>query len=233
MEEYLLYYELKPFQSLLERTKKFIRNSLQKVSNPYVACSFGKDSSVMLHLILQERNDIPVRVVIHPETFFLDRYREVIDWWKEKYKINLKEIYCERDTFFVEKEQGKGQRARLNEGNYDAFFVGIRAEESLARSITLKHHGTFYFVKKWQKYRIAPLAWWKLSDVAAYMVYHQLPVLATYEFFGFEARTTTGVPVKDRKPFLPTYTSLSQLKMRDPIAFNQLAKKFPEVRFFV
>lgn len=42
----LLYAQMPEHKYLVNKTKKFIKWSLEQVNNPYVACSFGKDSAV-------------------------------------------------------------------------------------------------------------------------------------------------------------------------------------------
>lgn len=45
---------------LFDKTDLWIDEQLSRLANPCVACSFGKDSMVMLHLIVRHRPDIPV-----------------------------------------------------------------------------------------------------------------------------------------------------------------------------
>lgn len=68
--------------SLFEGTSKWIGEQLDRLSNPCVACSFGKDSMVMLHLVREHRPDIPVVYIeqfSHPTKHqFMRRVSE--DW---------------------------------------------------------------------------------------------------------------------------------------------------------
>ncbi len=45
----LLYAKMPEYKYLVNKTSGFIKWALKQVKNPYVACSFGKDSAVMLH----------------------------------------------------------------------------------------------------------------------------------------------------------------------------------------
>jgi 3'-phosphoadenosine 5'-phosphosulfate sulfotransferase (PAPS reductase)/FAD synthetase len=217
----LLYSKLNSYKFLVQKTKKFIEISLQQVKNPYIACSFGKDSAVMLHLILQFAPGIPVRFASHPETRLLDNYDEVIKKWLEK-EINYQEIFCNGRIIKIKHHQ----RESLSAGNWDSFFLGIRAEESFGRRISLKTHGQFHKLST-GIIKISPLAWWQEKDVATYIVEHKLPFLNKYKIEGFSARTTSGIPRTHIQE------CLMSLKSRDINSFNKLVEMFPEVKEFV
>lgn len=210
------------YQYRVRKTHEFIQQALERAPSPYVACSFGKDSSVMLHLTLVHSPDIPVRFATHPETNLLDDYERVVGWWVENHKINLEEVFC--DGGFVKVKHH--QRDRLSEGEYLSFFVGIRAEESKGRRISLKVHGQYHLLKN-GKTKISPMAWWKEKEIAAYMLVNDLPMLDKYSFEGVSARTTSGIA---RTHLRETLTSL---RSRDITRFNQLIKLFPDAAEFI
>jgi len=54
-----------PFERKLELAKSVIGEHLDGCSDCAVACSFGKDSTVLTHLILQVNPDIPVVFLQH------------------------------------------------------------------------------------------------------------------------------------------------------------------------
>lgn len=215
------YAKLKSYQSLVLKTHEFIGRSLKLVKRPYVACSFGKDSSVMLHMVLKHDPNILVRFASHPETRLLDNYDQVIDWWRAR-PINYEEIHCEGRLVKVKHHQ----RDMLSAGDFDAFYVGIRAQESFGRRVSLKTYGDFHRTVDGVA-KICPMAWWSERDIAAYIITNKLPFLHKYQSEGFSARTTAGIP---RTHINETLTSLRQ---RDVTAFNALQMIFPEVKHFV
>lgn len=219
--EALLYANLKTYRRTVAKTRQFLRWALAQVQKPYLACSFGKDSSVMLHIALDIQPDIPVRFATHPETNLLDNYEDIVGWWLSK-GIHLEEIYCYGDLIKVKHHQ----RNRLNEGDYDSFLIGIRAQESVARRVSLKTYGQFYKLKT-GRVKICPMAWWSEKEVAAYIAEHNLPLLSKYEVEGVSARTTSGIPRTH------IHESLTSLKQRDIYAFNQLCKLYPDARHYV
>lgn len=231
----LLYAKLKPFKALVNRTSGFIRWALEQVKNPYVACSFGKDSAVMLHLVLQHKPDIPVRFSEQIVTQYLDDYEAVIKWWKINFNINLQRVYVLRKEIKSEAEKAVSeeqfsQRKSLDKGNWDSFFVGIRAEESVGRRINLKKNGIFAKQKN-GRIKISPLAWWKTEDIIAYTYLNHLPILSRYNKFGFNDRTTAGLPPKWVYNVLED--TLLKLRNTDPSAYNNLLLTFEDLKYYV
>lgn len=221
----LLYAQLKPYKALVNKTSGFIRWALERVKNPYVACSFGKDSAVMLHLILQHRPNIPVRFASHPETSLLDNYQEVINLWVENYGINYHEIFCDGGLIKVRHHQ-RNMLDALHE-DWDSFFVGIRKQESVGRRISLRTHGMFHKLKSTGRIKISPLADWTEKEIATYTVANNIPLLDKYQKEGFSARTTSGIPRTNIEE------SLMSLKSRDIQSFNELCKLYPDAAEYV
>lgn len=211
-EEALLFATMPQHRALVRRTLGMIQESLTKVSTPYVACSFGKDSSVMLHLVRQFTPDIQVRFVTHPETRLLGNYDEILASWDG---INLQEIYLHRDH--ARETRGNTQRDALEADNHDSFFVGLRADESKGRAMTLKTHGVFSKQKRTGRIRICPVAWWSEKDIIAYTYVNNIPLLKKYQDMGTGARTTTGLP---HNGF--AVESFQHLRQFNPTAWNEL-----------
>lgn len=219
----LLYAKLKPFRALVNKTSGFIRWALAQVQNPYVACSFGKDSAVMLHLVRLHRPDVAIRFIRWKnETEHIDNYDEVIKQWGP---INLQQVELSRLTL-----SDKRKDRYSTEGlTYDSYFIGLRIQESVARRITLKKHGIFY--RNAQGFiRISPLSDWTENDVTAYIALHSLPTLNTYLQQGMSSRTASRIPRADhgiRESFL------SDLKQRDFQAYQNLLINYPEIKQYV
>jgi 3'-phosphoadenosine 5'-phosphosulfate sulfotransferase (PAPS reductase)/FAD synthetase len=215
-KEALVYVSLNNFKRLLERTDNFIKESLAKVENPYLACSFGKDSAVMLHLVLKQMPDIKVLFAYTEETELMDNYFEVItDWFKINPVLNLEKLYCEREPDGRTHSSEKMANKML--GVHDSYFVGLRAQESPQRSTTIKLHGTF-FLKKDGMTRICPIGFWSQKDIEAYCLAFDVPTLNKYTLLSFNERTTSGMsaPYKDE--------TLRYLKQTNMDAYNRMLK---------
>lgn len=219
----LLYAKLNPYKALVNKTRGFIKWALERVDNPYVACSFGKDSAVMLHLILEIAPDIPVIFVKRIETDLVDNYEEVISAWNLG---NLIVVNFKENTFdFISKSVIKTGMKTI-EHNYDSFFVGLRAQESVGRRITLKKDGVFYKNKS-NLTRICPVAFWTEKEIATYCIVNEIPTLSTYLKEGFSARTTAGISSKTPE------MSLASLKARDIESFNKLLNLLPDAKLYI
>lgn len=206
------------YKFLVRKTSSFISWALKQVQNPYVACSFGKDSAVMLHLIRQINPDIQVRFIRWKnETEHIDNYDEVISKWG---KLNLEQIELSRETLSDKRAE------RYQTSGYDSYFIGLRQQESTGRRITLKKDGKFYKTMA-GIIRIAPLSIWKDEDIAAYVFSHDLPILNSYLSDGITTRTASRIPRSDygiRESFVV------KLKHRDLQAYQKLVMLFPELR---
>jgi 3'-phosphoadenosine 5'-phosphosulfate sulfotransferase (PAPS reductase)/FAD synthetase len=214
----LLYAKLHNYTRLVNRTHGFIRWALARVQTPYVACSFGKDSAVMLHMVLEQAPDIPVRFIRWKnETEHIDNYDEVIAQWG---RLNLAQVELARLSLSVKSKD------RYHTTGYDSYFIGLRASESTHRRMTLTQHGMFY-KNKAEMIRISPLADWKDPDIAAYIFSNKLPLLNTYKSDGITSRTASRIPRADygiRESFIQS------LKQRDINAYQELLKNFPEIK---
>lgn len=216
----LLYARLPEYQYLVRKTANFISWSLRQVKTPYLACSFGKDSSVMLHLVYNQYPNIKVKFLGKRETDLIDDYKKLVAWWRAKGI----DINCYTYAGWLEGGQSKGIAQNIQDEGHDSYFVGIRKEESVGRRITLKK-GKFFRMKD-GKIRIAPLADWTTKDIAAYMVANKLPVLKAYQREGFTARTTSSIPSKY------PHEAIARLKDADISAYNALLKILPEAKYF-
>lgn len=219
-----LYAQLKPYKALVNKTSGFIRWALERVNNPYVACSFGKDSSVMLHLILQHDNKIPVRFLKWKgESNLIHNYDEIEKWWIDHYRINYQPyiLYREKISYLMKK------RFSGFEKNYDSYFVGLRKKESVGRRISIKKLGMFYKTKR-GFVRITPMADWSEKDIAVYILDNNIKLISDYDE-GFHVRTTARIPTDDmqaRKEWL------IRLKNNNISKYNEIVKKFPELKLY-
>lgn len=218
----LLYVQLKQYKYLVQKTNWFIEWALSQVNSPYVSCSFGKDSSVMLDLVVKQIPGIAVNFLCKSETDLIDDYSKVITWWKKNRDVDTNRISY---LGWLEGSTKTGIAANMPDNGNDAFFVGLRKDESFGRGLSLRKHGKFFKMKS-GKIRVSPLADWKVTDIAAYMVANELPVLNAYIREGFEARTTSNIPSKYPQE------SIARLKDADISAYNKLLKLLPDAKYF-
>lgn len=123
MQDYL-HARTSEFQKQIAETHKFIDFVLSHVKNPYVAVSFGKDSVVMLHLVLQHRPYIPVYSFSNKQYDFPDTHR--LRWeLQKKWDFNL--ILVERNVSRAVETEDEG-------GAYNRLFFAVLKDQ-------VKKHG--------------------------------------------------------------------------------------------
>ena len=214
------------YRKAIDRAKGIIHEGLEKCPDAFVACSFGKDSSVLLDLVKREKPDIEARFVRWDESALLYDFDRVIGEWEGR-GVDITQIHLQRDSLDdkVADRWERMAKARPAGGS----FVGLRAQESKGRRITLAANGTVYKNVK-GFWRICPLAWLQTEDIAAYIYEHDLPTLSVYDEEGFQERTASRVP---RNDYMIRQEMLNKLAARDPIAFARLEQIYPEVSEYV
>lgn len=182
-----LYSKTQEFQNRITETHEFIENILTQVNNPYVAVSFGKDSVVMLHLILQHRKDIPVYSFSNKQYDFPDTHRLR---WELQEKWNLNFILVERDVSKAVITNDEGGvynrlyfsvlREQVQKHQWDCAFVGKRKQEAPRRKREIDKKGNLF--PDAINGKIAyPLADWTVQDIWAYHTVNNLPHHEIYE----------------------------------------------------
>lgn len=177
------------FKERLEKTRSFINKTLSTYKMPYIAYSGGKDSTVMLHLIIQEN---PMIHVLHWDYGFYLIPRKIEKKIIENAKIigatnfivltsplykelkrNLKNVWGKE---FMEKELPK-----LRREGFDCSFIGLRAEESSKRKAKTKgKQGKDNFMDN-----IYPINNWTYKDIYAYLLKFDVPYLKEhYDKYG-------------------------------------------------
>lgn len=219
------------FKSKVDKAIAVIREALD-IAPAYVACSWGKDSVVMLHLCQQVMTDIPV---MFAEGFFMDSYdnfSEVQRQYCDRFSTNLTTIgQTESESLLPRKEPAPKTAARIyqEQSGYQLVFMGLRTEESKNRSRSIKKYGLIHQYKS-GCYRACPLGFWQTKDIWGYIVLHNLPYLNSYDRrdkFGTDSRTTAHVIPT------PAQSSLGA-EVRARLAFEapefaQLLRKYHDV----
>jgi len=243
-DKYRLHAKLPVYRRHVAQAKEIINDVLQYVENPYIAFSCGKDSSVLAHLVLQYVPSAPLRFLSSGETRLVHNVDDVLGYFRnlgaEIQEINIDRVFSEEwknATWDEQRKAGRRDMELLNDSSFDCIFMGLRAEESRTRQISLAKNQTEGLPRFCHRYktgkrkdmiRCCPLANWTTEDVGAYIVEYGLPYLDWYDHQGFEGRTTarlTGDAVRQ-------YT-LTWLKKHKPDSWNRLSQRFPEFRFYV
>jgi phosphoadenosine phosphosulfate reductase len=246
----LLYARLPVFKRRLLEAKDIICRGLEKCSSPYVSFSGGKDSEVVLHLVLQEKPDIKVihinQGAEYPET------RAFIEKVKSEWNIDLIETNGPDVLDLMEEYGAFGVKAKseykpgnigwrafyqplfkvLDELELDATFMGLRKEENLHRLYSLAKRGNITWCKYDETWHINPIANWKVEDVWAYITTNNLPYNSIYDKNKFRERNAIRV-----SPFAgdtyATYGKFIELKYYHPDIFAEFARRFPGIKGYI
>jgi len=183
-DAFLAYAQMPEHRQAVREAEEIIACALASCRRPYVAFSGGKDSTCLLHLVLQQAPDV---MVLH-----WDFGRAFVPWPIEREVLRnarllgARHLRVETSPLYAR----LGRRARgvlgrhligrlvpkLKEEGYDLAFVGLREEESLRRRRRIRAGRSIGAIQEcW------PLASWRWLDVWAYIVSHRLPYLSIYD----------------------------------------------------
>ena len=182
-----LYGGLSIFKNKVEQAEIMINDVLRNYNKPYIAFSGGKDSTCMLHLILEQNPDIMVLYWDYGKYYIPRKINCEIK--ENAKKLGAKNLRVETSIKYEKlKRQAKnilgedlikGLLPRLKDERYDASFIGLRKEESLKRKIRIQAGRSLSEIKE-----IFPIADWTWMDVWAYIISNHLPYLSHYDLYG-------------------------------------------------
>lgn len=156
----------------------------------YAGTSWGKDSVVLIHLILSAGLRIPLWNLRSLSTrnpycdavrdTFLHRfaplaYREqIVDYRRVESVQQIGFEEWEKQTYKI----WDAAWAEINQKSGRHYFSGIRIDESSARAMRFFIHGFA------SKYTCAPLSKWTTNEIFAYLALHDLPIHPNYAMLG-------------------------------------------------
>lgn len=185
-----------------ELSQLIIQHAIEKYPRIFAACSFGKDSRVIVDLAMRVRPDIQFIGIDtgyeFPETlqFADDLVKETgmrFQWTRPKPE-DVQRIDGEYGTSFIKDDQYKCCEMKIPaiEGvmsRYDAWITGLRRDETEYRKNTK-------LVEQGKIVKVNPIAFWTKDDVWQYIKEHHLtyhPLYdAGYASLGCKPCTTEG-----------------------------------------
>ena len=251
---YELHSRLDGFKYRIKQARRIAKDGFATIDCPYASLSFGKDSIVMVHLLLSINPHLPVMYVNCGEW----------DEWPDTPRVKrefLKQFPCNfielrgpsiveayRAAGFYIQEQEDSKDARKVESLYskslaeiltaaarwhgfDGAFIGLRKEESYGRAKLFQARGALYFAETRQAWACHPIIHLTARDVWAYIIKHDLPYNELYDLDprGREI-ARNGAMFGTRSKYLDRMAFLRQMY---PDWFNRFAAEFPEVRCYV
>jgi len=183
-ETFLAWAQTEAYQHAVAEARRVISEALAQSKKPMVSFSGGKDSTAMLHLVLQQKRDVTVWHWDYGPAFVPRDVQAEIENLPRRLgvrqlRIDTSGIYWREwrkaKNVFYRVYFGLVAPRLLQEG-YDCVFVGIRAEESVKRRLRIAANRSLTAIREaW------PLASWQWLDVWAYLVNNNVPYLSLYD----------------------------------------------------
>jgi phosphoadenosine phosphosulfate reductase len=162
-----------------------IEDTLAGANAPCVTSSFQAEDVVVVHLLIQERPDIPVLFLetFHhfPQTLV---YRDEI---AARWNLNLINLRAPEPSIGLWQTSTDDCCARHKVGplfgaleGYDTWFTGLRRQQSPSRA-NLQHVEPFTLKSGKVLRKVSPLADWLTRDVWKYAKANGIPLLPLYE----------------------------------------------------
>lgn len=238
--------KLPVFKKRLARAEDCIKKFQDMGGRWYVACSGGKDSVVLAHLV----NTIAPGTLVWSEKDDMDYpgEREYLAGISAKYgwsleiaspSVSLWDVIGTFDTCEDLHSRGTSFSDQFfyslvaeQESKYDGAYLGLRTQESRGRFINYAVRSDIY-QRKNGKHTCTPLATWEAEDVFAYLVSREIPIFDVY----FKTLFVGGDPCKIRKSWILPSGRAAQgqalfLKHYYPEIFDRLRKICPEVNSY-
>ncbi|UCC39693.1 MAG: phosphoadenosine phosphosulfate reductase family protein [Candidatus Aminicenantes bacterium] len=185
----------------IKKAAALIKNSLKKHENPVVACSFGKDSMVVLHMVRQFESDIPVMfnntLVEYPDTY---RFKNLMS---KEWNLNIIETKPSKTFWWIVENYGfplftrKGHKDAsknccrylkeypiakiLRKYKFDLYFTGLSRHESRLREFSAKRYGNYFYSKTQKHWKCHPIQDWTEEDVWNYHNLYHIPHNGVYD----------------------------------------------------
>lgn len=259
-EKYLLHAMLESYRMRLLRSMSLVQDALKVCSKPYVACSFGKDSLVVLDIVRKcYVGKLDVILVRASEFDEWPGTEELARYYEKEYELNLHEIKTmditdcfdlaggfyifpeteaqRRADYLYEKSFFDGIKKKAREIKADLAFIGLRKLESKKRNYVLNKYGLFFYSKTHCIFQCYPIADWTSRDVWAYIFKNNLRYLELYDIAEDRETARNGTMFASNLPVVGgSYVYRGQLalvKKMYPELYAKFAKKYPEVCLYI
>jgi len=240
----LLHARTARYKKAIHKANDIISSALGRMVRPYVSFSGGKDSLVMLHMVLEQTRNISVVYwdagASYPDTDkFLDDV--AVEWNIDIIKFKTTPILdvfrehgidhpqIERKTMIATVYEPIKQL--IKKYDFDGVFVGLRKEESFGRSQLIKYRGPLFNNASQGVLECLPVAYFTVQDVWAYITSHDIPYNPVYDHTSLTPRNDIRVSYYcgESAKEIGRYV---WLKKEYPDLYNKFAAEFPEVRLW-
>jgi phosphoadenosine phosphosulfate reductase len=194
----------------IQRARDLIASVLPQAGAPCVTSSFQTECVVLVHLLIEQRPDIPVLFL---ETGY--HFKETLvyrDQLTAAWKLNLMNLSAEQSVaeqeaaFGILNQTAPDRCCALRKvgplfaglKSFDTWFTALRREQSPTRA-NLKPIDDFKLPSGKALRKISPLADWTTREVWTYLSSRGIPILSLYE----QGYTSIGCQPCTSLPFDP------------------------------
>ena len=200
----------KDFELTLENREKMALNLIEEEMKKYdktvVACSWGKDSVVVLHLLkrVSDKLDKQFDVLWNNTRFHYPDVYRLKDQLEKDWDLNIVETKAEKSFWEITEEFGwpgvnsgdrsdranqaccyyikkKPTKQAIKNNKWDLYFDGLTAYESDRRYLNLKDYGVSHYHKTFGLQKVHPIGWWTVNDVWDYIEKYDVPYIDLYD----------------------------------------------------
>jgi phosphoadenosine phosphosulfate reductase len=196
-----------------QQARELITSLLAQPGQACVTSSFQSECVVLVHLLLEQRPNVPVLFLetgYHfPETL---AYRDQLasDWKLNLHNLAARQSVADQESQFGILNQTAPDRCcKLRKVEplfagleaYDTWFTALRREQSPTRA-NLQPVESFKLPGGKALQKISPLADWTTRDVWLYMQSHGIPELSLYDqgYTSIGCQPCTALPLDDGNP---------------------------------
>lgn len=204
---FLVHAETAGFRNRMSVSRRIIENWLSYCQNPYVAFSGGKDSTVLLDLVWEQKSDVVA--MFSDDQFILPETESLLGKTANLRRIASCVMHCDwfwswddgkqisSGTEWVKPGALDASSQWAHDNGFDGVAVGIRAQENSYRKIAIRRHGVLFYAAGKQLWQCWPLAEWTTVDIWAYILSRGLNYNHAYD-----RMSELGIPI-DRQRIGP------------------------------
>lgn len=237
------------FLNKLQNAIRLCERELESHDRPYIACSGGKDSGVLVRIVNEaaKKTDKNVKIWSHISDASFPGTKETIEAIAKKEKLYVD--FYESEFSAIEYVSTSKEKRKFGKSGifYDSVreyakdkdlsFVGVRASESKRRMKSAKIKGQCFHSKSMGDVDVCyPLLWFRIEDIAAATVLFDIPLHPIYSKQPIDmGKNANGEDYFIRLGYITSRDLLDKgtavfLQANYPDIFSKLQKVYPEIR---
>ena len=185
---------------------KLVEEEFEKFDKPVVACSWGKDSLAVLHLVktVADKLGRTFQVLWNNTKVHYPSVYKVKAQLEKEWDLDIVEAKPYKTYWEIIEEYGfpgidssdrsnranssccyyikkKPTKDAIKEHKWDLYFDGLTAYESDRRYMNIKEYGLSHHHKTFGLQKVHPIGWWTVDDVWDYIEKHNIPYPDVYD----------------------------------------------------